>query len=259
MADDDFGDAMVSGAKSGVQIGAAIGAAIAGLMMLLARPFVLVTQVLFRKELGERYFDVIQVYLSLLLIIVATAATIWSADVSYNSSYGFYFRHTLESDFITTAGWVFGILWTVAFMAATAWHFYFTLPRRGRGGIMWHSRSDGIPWFPRITEVLEVVIIGALMVLAYWFKLEGFAVLLTFSFLTTIGTNAKKKAESYNRVLDAIDGQIESEWLGKAIEEKLTPSNAHGLNAPLPAYISNDYRKKIGQMFKRPGPKITGA
>jgi len=263
MADDDFGGAIADGAKTGLQIGAVISAVIAGLMMLLARPFVLVTQVLFRRDLGERYFDILQAMLSLVLIVAATAATVatsgpTSSVVPQYGAYGeVHYQTQINADSRTTPAYAIGIVWVVAFLAASAWHFRVAIPRRYRNGIMWHSRSDGVPRLPAITESLEVVILIALTVLAYWFKLEGFAVLLTFSVLTTIMSNAKKKAELYNRVLDAIDGQIESEWLGKAIEERLTPKNAHGLDATLPVYVSDAYRQKVAKMFKRPGPTIT--
>ena len=105
---------------------------------------------------------------------------------------------------------------------------------------------------PRITLAMELAIVWALSFLAFLMGLLGFGVLLFLSALATLRSDLYLKTQFYNRVLDMIDDQIESEWLGEAVEKKLSPAQARGVQAWMPAHISDDYRRKVAKLFKKP-------
>jgi hypothetical protein len=237
------------GAMKGIGIGNAFGNAFQRMLNLFARPIVLSTQALFRKDMGERFLDPNQAFLTIVVIIVATGVSFLSGLEGYRDPNNPFARSVPDAR--TTISLIVGAVWLAGFIAAVAWHFRVTLPKRGRDSILWHSRSNGVPRVPGITLPIELAIVWALSFLAFFAGLFGFGVLLFVSALFTLQSDLYLKTEFYNRVLDAIDSQIESEELGEAIERKLSPAQARGVQAWMPAHISDDYRKKVAKLFKR--------
>jgi hypothetical protein len=239
--DDNVTEAIIEGGKDGYRLGKSI----ARVLMVLVRPIVLSTQALFRKDMGERFLTLNQTVLTGAVIVAAAAATFLG---------GYQSAHTLaarqEADATAACAVIFGVLWLGGFVAAAVWHFQVTLRKRGRDTILWHSRSNGVPRVPQITFPMELAIVWGLTVLAYWFGLFGFGFLLMLSGLFAWQSDVCHKKEFYNRVLDQIDGQIESEWLGEAVEKRLSPAQAHGVDTWMPAHISDDYRRKVAGFLK---------
>lgn len=197
---------------------------------LFARPFVLVTRVLFHTELGERYFNEMQAALCMILIAAATL-------VSKATAGGF--------------GVIIGIAWGAAFLYCTWEHFRTTVPNRYRNGIRWHSRSEGIPRLPEFSKVVQGIILAVATTLAFLIHLHGFGLLLLFSLMMSIMADLAAAKQFWNRMLDTVDGQIEAEELGKAIEQRLTPQQASGLNVCVPAYVSQESRRKMAAALNR--------
>jgi len=269
-------DAIIKGGRDGAQIGKIAAQAIAWLFFIISRPAVLVTLVYLRKDLGERYFTVIQAVLGLLLIMLATGATVdflrapQSRILNYTSNpyINNYYRNNYYNAYpqyspygpppeapsstgrIDFALFVGGF-WEISFALLAAKHFLITLRQRQKNGVLWHSRSDGTPRFKFLGEVILLVLLA---IFTYWTRLYGICALLSLSLFITFMADAHARKELYNRVLDVIDGQIESEWLGNAIERKLNPGQAHGLNAALPARVSNQYRRSVTKYFKERTP-----
>ena len=137
-----------------------------------------------------------------------------------------------------------------AFVVASGWHYWMDLRLRRKAGGQWHSRSTGVPRIPGQNLIYELVFLGLLAGLAFVGHLWGIGDLLALSLILTAASERHARMQLYNRILDAVDGQIESEWLGKAIEERLSPARAHGLTASLPAHVSDEYRRKVATLFK---------
>ena len=131
-------------------------------------------------------------------------------------------------------------------------HCQITLRQRRNKAVLWHSRSDGTPRLPVLKLYVQLAILLVLAIVLFSTKLYGFGVLIALSLVLTFLVDYSAKKELYNRVLDAIDGQIASEWMGKAIEQRLSANDAHGLNASLLAHVSDEYRKKVAKLFKAP-------
>lgn len=60
-------------------------------------------------------------------------------------------------------------------------------------------------------------------------------------------------------VLDIIDGQIEQENLAKAAMGRLSPDKVEGLQTPLPAYVSDEYRAKFVRAVEGTGATTVDA
>jgi hypothetical protein len=86
---------------------------------------------------------------------------------------------------------------------------------------------------------------------AYECEWLGFTGLLTMSLLLGIAADQAAAKKFWNQVLDAVDGQIEAEELGKSVEKRLTPAQASGLNVCVPSYVSDESRKKIAGALNR--------
>lgn len=253
-----FAEALGGGVKDGVKIANTIMQAAAWIFFAFSRPVVLVTQVLLRKDLGERYFTVAQAALSILLILAAINAPIWIAKLDRGSSpsgyydnYGnYYSRPVPSSPLISTANTVIGVLWIIGFAVASLWHFFVVAPRLRDE--LWHSRCDGVPRLAFQNILVELVVLLILACIFLWTHVYGIGTLLALSFVLTAAADIHARKALYNHILDARDSKIDSEFLGKAIEDNLARAEAHGVNASLPAHVSMAYRRKLAEYFKKP-------
>jgi hypothetical protein len=258
MAFESDGDAIVRGVSDGIRTANRILAVATWLFYAFARPIVLVTQVILRKDLGERYYTQVQTLLCVGLLLLATFGP--SIVDPYGSGGGrsYYNPYTGVTTYERapqqnpTTAYICGDIWLVLFAVASSWHYWVSLRLRRKAGGQWHSRSNGLPRFPQQNLFYELALIGLLAGVAFVEHVWGIGILLSASFLLTAAAERHARQELYNRVLDAVDGQIESEWLGKAIEQRLSPAQTQGLSASLPAHVSDTYRKKVAELLKRP-------
>jgi hypothetical protein len=96
-----------------------------------------------------------------------------------------------------------------------------------------------------LRPMLERIMLGGAVVITYQLRMEALAALLLISLAMSYLSDVATARQFWNRVLDAVDGQIEAEELGKAVQERLTPAQASGLNVCVPSYASAESRKKI--------------
>lgn len=205
---------------------------------LFARPFVLVTRVFFHKEMGERYLDGIQAFLSLILIAGVTAASAYMTG--------------------GLVAIVIGSVWTLAFLYCMWRHFFIDVPNRYRNGIRWHSRCSGIPRVDAFSiRVQSAILLGGTIGTAV-VGMYGFAALLLMSLWLTFLADMAAAKMFWTQVLDAVDGQIEAEMLGTAVEQRLTPAEASGLKVCVPAYASAEFRTKIAEAMQSNRTQRTG-
>jgi hypothetical protein len=246
------------GIKDGWRLGNQIAQVLSRIFFLLTRPLVLVTQVLFRKQMGERYFTPLQAGFSAALILIANAVTVIVCNPLWQNDY-YYYPNSPAHVRAAFAG-IVGDLWFIVFLLITGWHFRVTVPRRRKQDIRWYSRSDGLPRLPipafwgidqvQCQLLFEVAVVVVLAIAAFCLRFYGFGVLLALSALITYAADAEERKRFHQRVLDAADGEIESQWLAEAIERRLSPDKTEGLKVSLPAACSKAYRQRVANLFR---------
>lgn len=226
---------LVGSAKSGVQIGEAFGKAIGHFFFLFSRPLGLVTQVVFRKDFGERFFTTTQALGAYLLIVAATVVTVLVPVPPLSSLVAGTVVVPPEA-VRQTAVWI-GVAWSAVFCLA---HLQQSLGvrRRHKLGERWHSRCMGVPRISFIFEAPQYILGFGLIVAAAYYGYAGFAILLMVSVAQTAAADRWAAKEMYNRVLDSIDSEIESKNLSEAVRNRLSPKQAEGLIVRLPKRIT---------------------
>jgi len=125
------------------------------------------------------------------------------------------------------------------------------VPRRYRKGVRWHSTSDGVPRHSALTQEVQAAILLACCGVTRAVGLVEVSLLLMLSLLLWTAGEAHARGQFWNRVLDAIDGQIEGEELGDAVARRLSPAQASGMNVCVPSYVGDAYRRKIGDALNK--------
>ena len=215
------------------------------LILAFSRPFALLTQGIFRKDIGERYFTGFNAILGLVLLVGLTyGSASMASGMGYYNSPPFVMR--MHASTRNTLAWVIGIGWIVCFAACTGLHFWKIRQRyQSSPPALWHSRCLGLPRVPLLYEKVQWVIQIALIVLTGWMGLLLYSIALLFSLLVWSTQDAIAKAMLQWEMLDRIDARIEMEYRDKAIEERLSPQRAAGLNVSLPSYVSDEMRRTI--------------
>lgn len=245
-------DSITSGAQSGLRMGRSIGNHLQKGIMAFALPLILCTQMLTRQRMGERYLTAGRGFLAILLVLAATWFTGLTAHVPWNElDRGFrYMGDDYYGGHATLSYWIGGI-WAVALFVRLVIHQHLDIPRSRNAATYWHSRSDGVGNFRWQTPLLEVLILIGLAVLAESLNLHGFCALLVCSAWATFAVDVRQRQAHLDAVLNEIDSRIEDTVLVQAIAERLGPAEASGLNASLPANVSDEFRKKVAALLQQ--------
>ena len=224
------------------------------ILVMLVRPIATLTEVFFRKNMGERYFT--------MSCTVGGFLLIWTFCTPYG--------HIIESMTQTSSREFFGgprphgvvwsghdlvllgilITWSIALALLHRFH-ELEVRERYNKETRWHSGNCGLQRIPMPYALEKGLPIAAgliTIILGAW----GPGILLIASGLTSLALRAHETQQFYGRMLDIIDGQIEQEHMAKAIQERLSPDKVDGLQAPLPAYVSSKYRELIAQASRPP-------
>lgn len=231
-----------------VNDGVRIGRAFASVFIMLIRPLILTTRVIIRKDLGERYLTPLNAMVGAILIVGAawmTVAMPVKIETVVADRWGMPTRSLVIED-RATAAYVIGGVWAVLYLVGLIDH-RIRLRNRYANGIRWHSRCSGVPRLPNAREWAVYVAAGGIAFLGFYNHLPLLAVLLVGSIAFAILEDGHAAAEFWGRVLDAVDGQIESENLGKAVKDRLTPDRAEGVHAPVPGYVKDAYRLRVAE------------
>jgi hypothetical protein len=116
---------------------------------------------------------------------------------------------------------------------------------RYRLGTRWHSMCMGVPRLPGLTDYAQYAATAGIAVAAWYANLPMFAGLLAASLWAGWMQDEFAAKAFWNRVLDAVDAQIDAENLGKAVEARLKPAQAEGAFAYVPAYVSPEGRGRV--------------
>lgn len=203
------------------------------LLVSLIRPIATVTEKLYRRQMGERYFGVWNVLVGVPLIIAACV------PLSIIRERGLHLEEWSKTEQMSL---IIGVVWLAVFVWESVAHFR-DVRRRYRENVMWHSYCYGIGFNKRPAIVAMCCAIAG--VVAGWFHLYGIMLLLVFSGGFSVQMRAAEMAKMKRLLLDAIDKHIEQVSFANAVRNRLSPGQANGLVAPLPAYIPKEFGDKF--------------
>lgn len=238
-------DPLTSGFNDGLKIGTAIGNAITYLFLFLTRPLVLLTQVFYRKNMGERYLTPLSASGGLALLALVTAGSEYLIGSKTHIGADYSGRRTTAIEYALNPNIAYGvgITWIVAFLAAYVQH-HFAVRKRYATGERWHSLNSGVPRVAGLRDPAQYALTSAASAACFYFGLHGYGGLLCLSLVLGILSDQAARRRFWNSVLDTIDAQIEAENLGKAVAERLSPAKVEGLEAPVPGFVSEEWRKR---------------
>jgi hypothetical protein len=208
------------------------------------RPAATLTEIVFRKNMGERYFTLWNVIAGFgLLQVFSIPLGVPTPSPAGHDVLGQFYP--AQSDFPRMI-WVLTFMgWHVALLLYWGLHAW-SVRQRYKAGGRWHSRNVGVKRFPFLPVWFE----KALPIVAGLFiwqacQVPGFGILMILSGVISIMLRANEASLFWERVLDVIDGQLEQEYLAKAVMERSNPKETEGYTAPLPAYVSQKFRQQF--------------
>ena len=198
--------------------------------------------VFFRHDFGERYFNIVDSFgASLTFLIFAGIAGILIASSYDDAAIGLFF---------------------VGFIAMCILHL-FLAKQRDRAGRRWHSRYTGTSYLAilapghdffvkRYVEPFLAVFAGAGIFyfnhpLGMWFVIAG----LCIAVVEQLGAQRFR-----NRMLDAIDSQIEATYLSEAISGQTVAAQTDGFVLPVPTYYNSEQRTALYNGMLRLDPTL---
>jgi len=214
------------------------------LVTTILSPLTTATEPLFRKKLGERYFH---------FGSVIGGGSLWGFAIWFGSSNGSIFK-----GYSTIYGWKIGSflrdfdgnLWLgipliVLFMLLGVTEIQETIKRQ-QAGELWHSRSRGESRFGSENAIRDGIIKVALgLVLLMFATMVGVMFIASWFLREKFSELERKRA--YSRYLDAVDAQIEANFLFGAMLNATPPGENYGLHAPLPKGFTGKYRENIAR------------
>ncbi|HUO08169.1 MAG TPA: hypothetical protein VM008_07715 [Phycisphaerae bacterium] len=228
-----------------------LGEAVLVFIVVMIRPLATLTEILLRKYMGERYFNGWNLVGGLVLLSAATAviAGVPEPHAAYQDFYGV---HPAVSGVPLSLHLGTSVVWSVLLLLFSILHSS-DVKNRYERGVRWHSRCIGIPRFQWLRpEVGQVLLFVYALFLAYW-HVYAFSFLIIYSLGISLIMRWNEARTFWNRMLDIIDGQIEQENLAAAVRDRVAPDRVEGLRAPLPVYVSTEFREKFIQAAQASG------
>ena len=155
---------------------------------------------------------------------------------------------------------IYGLL----YIAMGAWHL-FSISRRNRAGIEWHSRCPGISrleFLPLSLETIQkyvepaLVFVIALLVspLSSW--LSG---ILTVGAVGILIGEHVRAAIRRNEYLDMVDQKIKGTELHGSMVDGKPPSETKGLNMAVPRHMKREDREALARVWQGKDPNPPAA
>ncbi len=238
-------DGLERGFSDGMAIGRRVGDVLTYAFQILSRPLALLTQVFYRKDMGERYFTPIGFFWGLALLGLATFGSRYllsTTTVGVRTQWG---GVVPETQYVLSPliGYGVGVAWIAVLAVAYSRH---TVSVRARytSGERWHSRTAGVPRMPGLIDPVQYAVTGVLAAACFYFGLPGYGALFAASLVAGMGADQMARLRFWSLVLDQVDARIEAENLGKAVAQRLAPASVEGLEAPVPGYVSEEWRRR---------------
>lgn len=196
------------------------------ILIKLIRPIATLTEIFFRKQIGERYLTAWNLVAGLGLIAFA-ATPMWVNDYNFE-----------KAAYIIAAIWGLGLF--VHFILHTR-----EVAKRYQNNQRWHSYNYGLPRYEIIHESLEKIIPIAIGILAIFLHFFGLGLLLIASGVISLQLRYYEKRDFQNRLLDAIDAEIANDNFAKAINDRLPPEQTEGYRAHPNRNMPEGFTKKF--------------
>lgn len=188
-------------------------------------------EVFLRHDFGERYFSFLGIFGSfvtygILLFLGLTAAQ-------------------------TQGGFFLGAFFLISFVMCLVHHWQ--IYQRNQKGIAWHSRYAGTPWLlealpqasPYVVKrwIEPVLVIG----LGFFFSIieAPLGAWLIFAGLSLAAREQIAASRIRERVLDAIDADIEARQMRAAIIEQKKPQQTEGFEFPVSQALKEGFRERL--------------
>lgn len=239
---------LIPGMNQGVRLGRTIGQAVSWLFMVCIRPVAILTGAVFRTKMGERYYTGVHFAIAWLLLWAVVGKTLTTPVISIQTKMAAAVSGTRVSSDAEVP--LFAIVVVFAWPAALLLSFIehrIKVWCRYQDGTRWHSRSRGIGRFAGLSPLAELLATVAVTLVLFYFGCVFFGWLAAFSGVLNWLEYSNAKRELHNRILNAVDAQIEGETFTKAIDHHLSPKDSLGV---LP-WIPKSFRGRSMQHYAR--------
>lgn len=251
------------------QLNGKMGAFVVNTMMsvlvALMRPLATITEVLYRTNMGSRYFTRVSLLIGLVFILLAGAMDYqlgteaprfqWTSGRRVQVDW---FDHEIRPYVALGPAVLVGLLFlvggvgnlirgTIRYMKGQRLHSYSMGEYRlGIGHVVNRLPISLDPFI-----FLFFLIAG--LAIAYALRSGAMGLLLVVSALMSLIMRGHEKRVLANRMLDAMDQQIEQERFSEAV---MGPRNKsfEGYRAPLPCYVSRKFREEFLKPAETPKP-----
>lgn len=204
-------------AKANQQMVLAILRALHALAQFVLFAASLTVEVFLRYDFGERYLKPPAVLLGLAWLALASL---------------YFGPQAVGAETLTT----FAHAFIVVSLLKMVW-----IQIRIRRGVRWHSKSPGVPLPPlariatshsMLHQIIEpaIAIVAGVVVIVSGGGVLG--LYLFFAAIAMVGKNLIERARFREKLLDAIDSQIESETFAEAMKDRPSPRKARGFVVP---------------------------
>lgn len=221
---------------------------LAFLASILLRPLAACTQVIFRQNLGERYFNETTMILSAILWIIPQLFG-WPAVRMRNGwlhELGYRRLETWLSGHVDAKMALFTFITSAVFWFFASRNLAQTRQRQA-DGVAWYSMSRGESRFGNENASRDFAISFVVSAVLLFFA-PSFGFLFIASRVAGYYLYVKEQQAYYQRYLDEMDAKIMAGHLEPALNGKQPPRQTGGLNCPLPARIKGERRVHVAKV-----------
>ena len=210
--------------------------ALAFLASVLFRPAAVATEPFFRKNMGERYFNYTYAVLGGML---------WWGVALCNKMFAGIWDQAAEGK-VGTAETIGGFF-QLAFLILAASNISAAIQRQKKG-IRWHSMCRGESLFGRESTLRDWIITVLVVVVLYKLHTVVIAAFFLLSRVFCQYLENQRQQALYNRYLDIMDAQIDSEYLQQTLAKGPAPVVTDGIYSPLPGRFQGEHREKVARV-----------
>lgn len=227
---------------------------LAFLAVVILRPLANATAPLFRKNMGIRYFTMLQLFFGLMVwgIAVKNTNSFTCPLIQHCYAKGwfrtgdFLERHKIPAKVVDAVGLAYAVL--------AAWNIRIAFQREKKGQY-WHSMSRGESWFKPDNFWFEVAL--SIVLLGILSALSAAAGLLFFT-SRAIGfyMHLKEQRMALTQYYDRVDAKIEAKFLNLEISTPKPITETMGFRLMLPPHIKGEQRANVAKVLGGQMPKL---
>jgi hypothetical protein len=218
---------------------------------VFTRPVVVTTDILLRKDMGERYLTPLVAATGAVLI---GAATKGSAMIVEAAAYRTY---PPTKPWPLTPIWMIGVLWLLAYFIGVGLNTL-AIRKREAAGVRWHSYCNGDWRLPRFSPSMQRLLLFLLSLLLVWLGAYPLGILLSWSTLQSITVEGQIARRMRNAVLDVRDDEIANANLQAALEQR-PAAQSEGLLIPLPKKLADMALRQFVRPAEQASPLLPPA